>query len=130
RFAQGAAMRTNEVHSGATAKLTPGLDLGKVLGPHKPGATTTNVSISSLEQKMAWPAGGWQDKLVRAADQAGNKDGNVTRAELDSYLQSAPDLKFLTSTNMQKMGAAIGDNGAKVGGFTGWQNKAATAADA
>src|SRR5262249_13408065 len=98
------------------------------LGTHRTSAVTTPATISSLEAKAGWASGSWQDKLLKAADQSGNKDGKVTRAELDTYLAGSPDLKFLTSSQLTKMGTDVG-TGAKVGGFSGWQGKVAQAAD-
>ncbi|MFT3839155.1 MAG: DNA/RNA non-specific endonuclease [Myxococcaceae bacterium] len=120
-------MRTNELKPGASPKA---IDHSGLI--HSPGigkvAVTTPAAIGALETKMGWASGSWQDKLLQAADQSGNKDGKVTRAELDTYLSSSPDLQFLTSTQLQKMSADAAKSN-KVAGFTGWQGKVAQAAD-
>jgi len=113
-------MRTNELKQGASPKA---LDRqGLIHTPAGKVAVTTPANIGTLETKMGWAAGSWQDKLLQAADQSGNKDGKVTRAELDSYLSASPDLQFLTSTQLQKMSGDVAKSN-KVAGFIGWHGK-------
>lgn len=68
-----------------------------------PGTTVQPVEISTLEAKYGWSSGGWQDRLLKAADAAsGAADGKVTVKELDGYLANPEDLQFLSSGAMQQ----------------------------
>ncbi|HLL53183.1 MAG TPA: DNA/RNA non-specific endonuclease [Myxococcaceae bacterium] len=92
-------------------------------------AAVTPMDIAELEQKFGWAPGGWQDTLLRSADAAGSttarNDGKVTVAELDKYLSMPQDLKFLTSSAMQRMQANLANAGGSVAvnGFaTRWED--------
>ncbi len=121
-------MRTHRAGTDHPPAGGPTSGISTVLSTVRTGATTQVAAIGDLEKRLGWDAGGWQDKLLRAADQAGNKDGNVSRAELDAYLKTSPDLQFLTSANLQKMTADVGAQ-KKVDALAGWEGTLAKAAD-
>lgn len=92
-------------------------------------AAGTPVSIADVEKRFGWAANSWQDSLLKVADGAGNKDGKVTRAELDRYLASPKDLKFITSQSLAALKAKTATAPQAIGGLSGWMKGAATAAD-
>jgi endonuclease G len=96
-----------------------------------PGPVVTPVAIEDLESRYGWKAGGWQDRLLRAADQkTGSPDGKVTAAEVDQYLADPDDLQFLTSQAMQQQRAEVAGGAKAVDQFAeGWQRDLARAAD-
>jgi endonuclease G, mitochondrial len=79
-----------------------------------PPATSTNsrtkqVPISDLELRFGWKPDSWQHQLLMDADAAGKKDGKVSVAELDKYMQNPTDLKFVNSERLQQMRGDLGD---------------------
>ena len=105
--------------------------VGQVTGPKSASrAAITPVSIAEVEKRFGWAPGTWQDKLLKVADGAGNKDGKVTRGELDTYLSNPKDLKFITSQGLSALGAKAAQGTGAISGMQGWAKAAATAADA
>lgn len=96
-----------------------------------PGPVITPVGIEDLESRYGWKAGGWQDRLLHAADQkTGSPDGKVTAAEVDQYLADPDDLQFLTSQAMQQERREVAGGAKAVDQFAeGWQRDLARAAD-
>lgn len=93
-------------------------------------AAVTPVSIADVEKRFGWAPNSWQDSLLKVADGSGNKDGKVTRTELDAYLKNPKDLKFITSQSLAALKAKTATTPQAVGGLSGWMKSAATAADA
>src|SRR3954468_24138797 len=93
---------------------------------------THPVAINDLETKFGWKKDSWQDQLLHSADAAGDKDGNVTAAEIDGYSKNPEDLKFVNSERLQQFRGDFGD-GAKpktVDSFKpGFEQNLAKAAD-
>jgi endonuclease G, mitochondrial len=92
-------------------------------------AKVTPVSIAEVEKRFGWATGTWQDKLLKVADGAGNKDGKVTRTELDAYLANPKDLQFITSQGLSALGKKVATGSSAIDGMDGWTKAAATAAD-
>jgi endonuclease G len=94
------------------------------------GAGALALDITTLEKKYGWAAGGWPDKLIRAADANGTADGKVSAAEVDAYLANPKDLAFLTSDTMVKLVDAVGTGASATTSFqTAGQRALAQAAD-
>lgn len=90
-----------------------GLHIGKA--EVDPGPVTKPADIAELEQRFGWAAGGWQDRLLQAADKAsGAADGKTTAAEIDAYLANPTDLQFLTGSAMQQEETDIASKGGSV----------------
>jgi endonuclease G len=105
----------------------------RVDGARAASATTHPVELEALRARYGWAEGGWQDRLVGAADQAGNQDGRVTVSELDRYLANPEDLQFITSSRVEEERAVLAQAGGAraVDQFrTGYQRNLAAAADA
>jgi endonuclease G len=87
--------------------------------------------IADIEQAFGWAAGSWQDQLIQAADAASKPpDGKTSRAEIDTYLKTTTDLKFLTSTTLGNMAVNLGPDQKKVDTFHYTEKWLAKASDA
>lgn len=99
----------------------------------QPGTTAAQpVDVKGLRDRYGWAEGGWQDRLVGAADKAGNQDGRVTVAEMDQYLANPEDLQFVTSSRLVEERATLDKAGGtqQVDQFSaGYQRNMAAAAD-
>jgi endonuclease G len=117
---------------GATASTTSGSWLR---------SATREVSISELQQKFGWKEGSWQADLLKAADAASPSgshrgNGSVSAAEVERYLQSPDDARFLTSSALQQERTALeqklagGQRSVAVDAFdSDWQDAVARRAD-
>ncbi|RKH39924.1 DNA/RNA non-specific endonuclease [Corallococcus sicarius] len=74
-------------------------------------SATKEVPISDLQQKFGWTDESWQGRLLKAADEGGvegrGQNGQVSAAELETYLRAPTDAQFLTSTALQQQRAAL-----------------------
>ncbi|RKH12349.1 DNA/RNA non-specific endonuclease [Corallococcus praedator] len=74
-------------------------------------SATKEVAISDLQQKFGWTDESWQGRLLKAADAGGvdgrGENGQVSAAELETYLSAPTDAQFLTSTAIQQQRAAL-----------------------
>lgn len=97
----------------------------------RPSAATTPVSIAEVERRFGWKPKGWQDTLLRAADNAksGNKDNHVTQKEIQAYLADPEDLAFLTSQLLSGLKRKTGNQRVAISSLKNWEKAAATAAD-
>lgn len=120
--------------------ITPGTSVSSPSGSwHR--STAREVSISELQQKFGWAEGSWQADLLKAADTASptktrQGNGSVSAAELERYLQSPGDARFLTSTALQQERQALeqklagGGRSVAVDAFdSDWQDAVARRAD-
>ncbi|MGE6763933.1 DNA/RNA non-specific endonuclease [Corallococcus interemptor] len=103
-------------------------------------SATKEVAISDLQQKFGWTEESWQGRLLQAADEGADgsrsANGQVSAAELESYLSAPTDAQFLTSTALQQQRAALdaklqgGAQAASVDSFDSpWQQSVAKRAD-
>jgi len=104
-------------------------------------STAREVPISELQQKFGWAEGSWQADLLKAADAASptqtrRGNGSVSAAEVERYLQSPGDTRFLTSTALQQERSALeqklagGGRSVAVDAFdSDWQDAVARRAD-
>jgi len=67
------------------------------------------VPINDLDLRFGWKADSWQHQLLQEADGAGDKDGNVSVSELNTYMANPTDLKFVSSERLQQMRGDLGD---------------------
>src|SRR4051812_19996526 len=67
------------------------------------------VPINDLDLRFGWKPDSWQHQLLQEADGAGDKDGNVSVAELNAYMANPTDIKFVNSERLQQMRGDLGD---------------------
>ena len=120
--------------------ITPGPSVSSPSGSWN-RSTAREVPISELQQKFGWSEGSWQADLLKAADAASptktrQGNGSVSAAEVERYLQSPGDARFLTSTALQQERKALeqklagGGRSVAVDSFdSDWQDAVARRAD-
>ena len=136
-----AAPANTAVPAGADAPVSaPASNVVAPTGGSWKRSATKEVAISDLQQKFGWTDESWQGRLLHAADEGvdGSRasNGQVSAAELESYLSAPTDAQFLTSTAIQQQRAALdaklqgGAQSAKVDSFESpWQQSVAKRAD-
>jgi len=128
----------------AAPELVPSISVGTTVSTTSGSwrrSTAREVPIAELQKKFGWAEGSWQADLLKAADVASptktrRANGSVSAAEVERYLQSPSDARFLTSAAMQQGRSALeqklasGGRSVAVDAFdSDWQDAVARRAD-
>ena len=65
------------------------------------------TTIEALKSEAGLDENSWQIQLLRAADAAGNNDGQVNVAELDAYVEAPADGRFVSAGAVRRMRAEL-----------------------
>lgn len=65
------------------------------------------TSIDALRRATGLEADAWEVELLKAADAAGNSDGQLTVAELDAYVEAPRDGRFVSAGAVRRMRAEL-----------------------